>query len=233
MSFQGAPAYARIRLGKLGAALDQCVRERTLDAYAIRCWSELQAELKIAPCSVMGVFNQAGIPAACETDVANAVAMLALSAASGGPAGCLDLNNNYGDAPDKCVLFHCGPLPIDLMTGPGHIEEHKMFVKGQGENCSWGLNVGHIRPGAITLAGLRTEDGEAQYYLEEAEITDDPVEAGFFGTPGVLYLPGLQRKLQHMNEAGFRHHTVITRGHHARAVFEGLSKYLGYRRVTL
>lgn len=233
MSFAGAPGYARVQLSKLGVALDGYVREMALDAYAIRCWSELQAELKIAPCAVMGLFNQAGISAACETDVTNAVMMQALSAASGSPAGCLDLNNNYGDDPDKCILFHCGPLPMDLMAEKGRIEEHKMFVKTQGENCSWGLNVGRVRPGAITLGGLRTEGGEVQYYVEEAEITEDRVEPGFFGTPGVMRLPGLQEKLMHISEAGFRHHAIITRGHHMRAVYEGLTKYLGYRRIAL
>ena len=64
----------------LGVALDGYVREMALDAYAIRCWSELQAELKIAPCAVMGLFNQAGISAACETDVTNAVMMQAPAA---------------------------------------------------------------------------------------------------------------------------------------------------------
>lgn len=233
MSFGGAPDYAKVRLSKLAAALDGYVHELALDGYAIRCWSELQDELKIAPCSVLGAFNQAGVPAACETDVTNAVMMLALAAASGAPAGCLDLNNNYGEDPDKCILFHCGPLPAALMTGPGHIEEHKMFVKTQGENCSWGLNVGRIKPGKITIGGLRTDEGETRYFVEEAEITSDPVEDGFFGTAGVMKLEGLQEKLMHMGEEGFRHHALITRGWHRRAIVEGLSKYLGYRRVLL
>ena len=233
MSLDGAPDYARTQLSKLAAALDGYVNEMALDAYAIRCWSEFQDELKIAPCSVLGAFNGAGVPAACETDVTNAVMMLALSAAAGGPAGCLDVNNNYGVDPDKCILFHCGPLPVDLMTGPGHIEEHKMFVKTQGENCSWGLNIGRIKPGRITIGGLRTDEGEARYFVEEAEITEDEVEEGFFGTAGVMKLDGLQEKLMRMGEEGFRHHALITRGWHERAIVEGLTKYLGYRRVKL
>ncbi len=233
MCLNDAPAYAHTALGKLGVALDGYIREFSLDAFAIRCWSELQQEFQITPCSILGVFNQAGVPAACETDVSNAVAMRALSLASGNPSGCLDLNNNYGDDPEKLILFHCGPLPLDLMTGAGRIEEHKMFTKTQGANCSWGLNVGSIRPGEITLVGMRTDRGEIEYYVEEAEITSDPVEAEFFGTSGVMRLPDLQKKLQHIAEAGFRHHAIITRGHCARAVSEALTKYLDYRRIDL
>lgn len=233
MCFDGAADYARPHLGRLGAAIEQYITEMKLDAFAIRCWGEVQDELKIAPCSLLGVFNQLGIPGACETDVTNAIVMLALTLAADSPAGCLDINNNYGDDPDKCILFHCGPLPIDLMEKPGRIEEHKMFTKTQGENCSWGLNVGKIKPGKITIAGCRTENGEVQYYVENAEITEDTVEPEFFGTPGVMKMEGLQEKVIHMCEAGFRHHAIIVSGWHARAVEEALSKYLGYRRIVL
>ena len=227
------PAYAVQNLAKLGAALEALIREMHLDAIAIRCWNELQDEYGIAPCVLLGILNQMGIPAACETDATNALPMLALSLAANAPSGCLDINNNYGDAPDKCVLFHCGPLPLDLMEGPGHDEEHKMFVKTRGENCSWGVNVGRIRPGEITIAGCRTENGQVRYFVEDTEITDDAVEEAFFGTSGVLLLKGLQEKLMHMAEEGFRHHSIIVRGHHSRAVSEALSKYLGYTRVLL
>ena len=111
-----APAYAILNQCKLGVALEEIVSEMKLDALAIRCWSELQYEYKIAPCTVMGVLNKRQIPVVCETDVTNAPAMLALAMASYTGVGCLDVNNNYGDDPDKCILFHCGPLPIDLMA---------------------------------------------------------------------------------------------------------------------
>ena len=62
-----------------------------LDALAIRCWSELQYEYKIAPCTVMGVLNKRQIPIVCETDVTNAPAMLALAMASYTGVGCLDV----------------------------------------------------------------------------------------------------------------------------------------------
>jgi L-fucose isomerase-like protein len=232
-SFEGVPDGVDTELARLGAALEALVNDMGLDALAIRCWSELQTELRLAPCSVMGILNQTGVPTVCETDATNALAMMALSLASRRPAGCLDLNNNYGDDTDKCILFHCGPLPMDLMAGPGHIEEHKMFVKTMGDNCSWGLNIGRIRPGEITLSGVRTDNGQVYYYIDEAEITDDPVESGFFGTPGVMRLPGLHRKVAALSEAGFRHHTIITRGCYGRAVSEALTKYLGYSKIGL
>ena len=231
--FSDAADYALDNLSRFGATLMWFVKDQKLDAISVRCWSELQHLLHIAPCSLLGIFNSLGIPASCETDASNSIAMMALHAASGTPCGCLDINNNYGEEENKAILFHCGPLPVELMTGPGHIEEHLMFTKTQGENCSWGLNVGHIKPGVVTFAGARTENGEVHYYVEKGVVTEDQIENGYFGTPGVIEVENLQDKLFSMQEEGFRHHTIITAGDHVREVEEALSKYLGYTRIKL
>ena len=231
--FSDAADYALENLSRFGATLMWFVKDQKLDAISVRCWSELQHLLHIAPCSLLGIFNSLGIPASCETDASNSIAMMALHAASGTPCGCLDINNNYGEEENKAILFHCGPLPVELMTGPGHIEEHLMFTKTQGENCSWGLNVGHIKPGVVTFAGARTENGEVHYYVEKGVVTEDQIENGYFGTPGVIEVENLQDKLFSMQEEGFRHHTIITAGDHVREVEEALSKYLGYTRIKL
>jgi L-fucose isomerase-like protein len=67
--------------------------------------------------------NERGVAAACEVDVGNAVTMRALSLASGDAAACLDWNNNYGEEDDKCILFHCGPVPQTMMASKGQIFE--------------------------------------------------------------------------------------------------------------
>ena len=228
-----APKYAIINQCKLGVALEELKDEMKLDVMAIRCWSELQYEYKITPCTVMGILNKRQIPVVCETDVTNAPPMLALAMASMTGVGCLDINNNYGSDADKCILFHCGPLPIDLLCDQGHMEEHKMFTKTQGENCSWGVNVGRIKPGVITICGMRTENGQVRFFLEKAEVLDLKVDEGFFGTYGVIEIPGLQTKLRHMAEEGFRHHAIITAGDHTRSVRDALTKYLEYTEVKL
>ena len=227
------PRYAIVNQCKLGIAIEELQREIKADVFAIRCWSELQYEYKITPCTVMGIMNKRQIPIVCETDVTNAPAMLALAMASYTGVGCLDINNNYGDDPNKCILFHCGPLPIDLLCEKGHMEEHKMFTKTQGLNCSWGVNVGKIKPCTITICGMRTENGEARYFVEKADVTDIELDRAFFGTYGVIELPGLQKKLRRMSEEGFRHHAIITEGDWCEALREALSKYLGYTEVKL
>lgn len=231
--FSEAPEQRDLTLAKFAAVMDNLVQEQQLDTLAIRCWSELQQELGIAPCIAMGVLSQEGVPSVCEMDVTNALAMTGLTMASGSAPGCLDWNNNYGDELDKCILFHCGPLPMDLMEGPGQVQQHKMLSKSYGQGCSWGLNVGKVKTGTITYCGMRTENGEVQFYVDTAQIVDAPVAKEFFGVYAVLQTEDLQKKLQTISAAGFRHHVAITRGDVADAVAEAFTKYLGYRRIML
>ena len=175
-------------MAKLGAVLEGLVNDNKLDALAIRCWSELQEQLGITPCAVMGIFNGCGIPATCEMDVTNTVTMLALALASGNSSGCLDLNNNYGSEPDKCIAFHCGPLPMQLMQGKGEIQQHKMLSKTYGEGCSWGLNVGKIITGEITYASARTDNGNIQYYVVKVYLPMMRSRRSFSGSMPFLKL---------------------------------------------
>ena len=56
--------------------------------------------------------------------------MRAMQLASEQPTAVLDWNNNYGDAEDKLILFHCGSCAQSLMTKKGTVTSHKMFDKG-------------------------------------------------------------------------------------------------------
>jgi L-fucose isomerase-like protein len=173
------------------------------------------------------------VPAACEVDVCNALAMRALSLASGGPAACLDWNNNYGDEPDKCILFHCGPVPQSLMTGKGRVVDHPMIAKAFGAGCGWGPNVGRIAAGPMTYASCKTDDGKVCFYLGQGEMTADPIPEDFFGCAGVARIEGLQQKLNRIGYSGYRHHVTMTFGHVAAAVREAFTRYLGYEVIDL
>ena len=80
---------------------------------------------------------------------------------------------------------------------------------------------------------MRTENGETRYFVEKAEILDTELDPRFFGTYGVTQIEGLQPKLKHMCEEGFRHHAIITAGDWTNALREALSKYLGYTEIKL
>jgi L-fucose isomerase-like protein len=231
--WKGTPVKSFENIVKLAVVLDGIVDDYKMDALALRCWIELEKELKISPCVILSEMNNRGIPAACELDVCNAVAMRALSLASGNPAACLDWNNNYADDPDRCILFHCGPVPQKMMTAKGLIVDHPMFAKALGAGCGFGCNTGRISPSEMTYSSAKTQDGKLHFYLGKGEFTDDLVPKEFFGCAGVARIDGLQKKLQTIGYNGYRHHVSVTFGGVGNAVNEAFTRYLKYECMQL
>jgi len=226
--WDGVPERALETLARLGVVLDGLIESYRLDALALRCWSEMQTQLGISPCVLLGVLNNTDFAAACEVDTGNAITMHALRLASGQQVACLDWNNNYGEDEDKCILFHCGPVPAKLMVDSGRISDHAILANAFGEGCGYGCNVGRLRPTDFTFGSLLTSDGQLKFYLGEGRITADPIAADFFGCGGVAQIDHLQDVLLHIGRTGHRHHTSITPGHIVAPVTEALRDYLGF-----
>ena len=232
-NWTGVPDEKVDMLTKVGVAIDDIINDYKLDTIALRCWEEIEKELRVSPCVLLSELNDRGIVAACELDVCNAVSMYALSAASELPATVLDWNNNYGDDANKCILFHCGPVPQTLMEEKGLVIEHKMFAKAYGAGCGWGCNVGRIAASPMTFSSAKTEDGRMKFYLGEGRFTGEPIEEGFFGCGGVAEIDGLQSKLIVIGKNGYRHHVGVTFGHVALQVEEAFKSYLGYELTSI
>jgi len=230
--WKGVPRKAFENIVKLAVVIDDMIEEYGFNAIALRCWTEMQQVLGISPCVILSELNNRGIPAACEVDVGNAVIMFALNRASGKPATCLDWNNNYGDEEDKCILFHCGPVPADMMTCKGKITDHKILANSVGAGCGYGCNTGRIAPGPFTFGSMLTVDGELEFYLGEGRFTDDPIPDDFFGCAGVAEIENLQDVLQTIGYRGHRHHTSVTYNHILSPVKEAFEKYLGYKVIS-
>ena len=232
-NFSAVPADKLADLAKVSLAIDQIVEEKELSAVGLRCWSDLQLTLKISPCVILGELNDRGIPAACELDMCNAVAMLALHAASGQAPACLDWNNNYPGDPESCILFHCGSTAQSLMAAKGQVIDHPMFAKSLGAGCGYGCNVGRIRPMDFTFASMMTKEGKLCYYSGEGAFDDRTPGKGFYGCGGVARIPGLQAKLNTIGYSGYRHHVSATPGFWKKAIDEAFTRYLGYQQTVL
>lgn len=227
-NWEGVPAEAFNHITRLGVVLDNVIQEYKMDGIALRCWSELQSQLGISACVLLGVLNNGGLPAACEVDIGNAIVMRALSMASGDVSACLDWNNNYGGDENKCILFHCGPVPVSLMTDRGHISDHSILANAVGEGNGYGCHVGRISPTPFTFGSLLTSDGTLKFYLGEGCFTEDRIPENFFGCAGVAEIPYLQDVLLHIGRYGHRHHVSITPGQVQSPLREALQYYMGY-----
>ena len=176
--------------------------------------------------------NDRGITCSCEIDMCSAVTMRALSLAAEGPAACLDWNNNYGTAPDKVILFHCGSTAQSLMAARGTVTSHKMFDKTD-KGSGWGTNEGRIAAFPMTYSNCKTEDGKITVYFSEGEFTGDDIEKDYFGCAGVAHINGLQDKLIRLARGGFKHHTTVANGHLKAVLEEALGTYLGYDVISI
>lgn len=219
-------------LARLGVAIDGIISDYRLDSVAVRCWDEFQTEWGISPCVVMSMLNDRGFPAACETDVDNAVMMRALGLAvgEGEPVAVFDVNNNYRNAKDKAIFFHCSAVPKGMLKGKGVIDDHPILAKSMGPDTSVGVHNGKMRPGPITVASLRTEDGRLKGFVTEGEVTTLNPGKGFFGTGFVFRKADedMNGLFNYMAENGYRHHVAFAYGRNANVVREVLVKYLDY-----
>ena len=64
---------------KFSVAVENWIEANDVQAVAIQCWDSLEQNYGCAPCVTMSMLSDKLIPAACETDLAGAVSMYALS----------------------------------------------------------------------------------------------------------------------------------------------------------
>lgn len=226
------PKDKLLTLSKIGVVIQNYIDTYHLDAFALRCWNEMETYLRVCPCVLLSYFNDKGIAASCEIDMCSAITMRALSLASDYPSICLDWNNNYGDDENKVILFHCGSAAGSLMTGKGKLTSHKMFDKTDpGSGC--GTNEGRIASFDMTMSNCKTEDGKITIYFSEGKMTKDKIESTYFGCAGVAHINNLQDKLIRLARGGFKHHTTITKGHVKEILTEAFTTYLHYDVVDI
>lgn len=232
---KGIPQESLIKMAKLGVVVDDWMAENELVASAFQCWTSMEEYLGIVPCTIMSMMSNELLPSACETDIAGVVAMYAMALASQKPSAIVDWNNNYGEDPDKAVIFHCSNLPRDIFLddtiSPDDIPvmDFQEIIAGTvGKENTYGTVIGRVRASPFTYCRISTDDlnGKIIAYVGEGEITDDPLNT--FGGVGVVHVPQLQKLLQYICENGYEHHVAINLSQTSAAVQEALTKYMGW-----
>lgn len=231
----GTPSEALTRMAKLGVVIDTWMEENNLTATALQCWTSMEEFYGVVPCTMMSMMSNKLVPSACETDIAGVVGMAAMALASGKPSAIVDWNNNYGDDPDKGVIFHCSNLPKDLfLESSVSVEDspkmdYQAIIAGTvGKDNTYGTIVGRLKAVPFTYCRVSTDDinGRILAYLGEGHLTDDTMKT--FGGYGVVKIPNFQKLLAYICENGFEHHVAINPTLIADAIKEAFTKYLGW-----
>lgn len=218
-----------IKIGKLGVAIDRWIEAQQVDAVAMQCWDSLELNYGCASCSVMSMLSERLIPAACETDIAGAVSMLALTLASEEPSALADWNNNFAEDRNKCVCTHCGNFAKSFIRNDIKLAPLGVLGRTLGKVRTFGAVNGKVTEGEFTFFRISTDDpkGYIKSYLGEGRITNEPYAMD--GCIAVTEVDNLQKLMKHICKNGFEHHVALVRGNVADIVNEAVENYLGWK----
>ena len=221
------PDIALMKMAKLGAVIDQWMAATEVGISAVQCWTSLEENFGVVPCTVMSMMSEHLLSSACEVDIAGVLGMHALQLASGTPSALLDWNNNYGSDPNKAVCFHCANLPKHFFRS-FKMDFQQIIAGTVGKENTYGTVVGLIKPEKMSFARFSTDDtaGKMRGYVGEGRFTDDPLNT--FGGAGVVEIPKMQKLLHYICENGFEHHVAANLSSVAGAVHEAATRYLGW-----
>ncbi len=226
-STESVPADMLLKMAKFSCVADRWVRDCGLAGTAIQCWTALQEFFGVVPCTIMSMMSESLLPSACEVDITGLLGMYILQLASGQPSALLDWNNNYGDDPDKAVLFHCSNVPRSFFKS-ARMDYQEIIAGSVGKDNTYGTIVGRIAPGKATFCRATTDDpaGVISIYVGEGEFTSDKLDT--FGGYGVMKIPNLQGLLKYVCRMGFEHHVAVNMSQKADCIAEALDNYLGW-----
>lgn len=213
---------------KFGIAVENWIAENEVDATAIQCWDSLEQNYGCAACVTMSMLGEKLIPSACETDVAGAVSMYALTLAAGRPSALLDWNNNFAEDRNKCVCTHCGNFPKGFVKNDLELGPLGVLGRTLGKVKTFGAVYAKVTSGEFTFFRISTDDtlGRIKSYLGKGMITDDPY--GMDGCIAVTKVENLQKLMKFICKNGFEHHVAMVRTDVVDILQEAMENYLGW-----
>jgi L-fucose isomerase-like protein len=213
---------------KFGVAVEEWIEKNNVQAVAIQCWDSLEMNYGCAPCVTMSMLGDKLIPAACETDLAGAVSMYALTLASQKASALLDWNNNFAEDRNKCVCTHCGNYPKSFVQGNLKLNSLGVLGRTLGKVDTFGAVYAKVSAGDFTFFRISTDDpkGCIKAYLGKGMITDDPY--GMDGCIAVTKVDNLQKLMKYICKNGFEHHVAMVRTDVVDILQEAVETYLGW-----
>ena len=201
-----------LRSAKLENFLRHWGKENAIDAFAIQCWTSIQANYGVCSCTTMSRFGDEGMPSACEADILGTLSMHACMLASGSPAALADWNNLHNDDEVLVNVWHCGVFPASFakekpkLGVPGDHRPRQRRRSNYPGDSEVSRRVRGNKPGPLTLSrATQDPDGSWKVAIAEGALEDNP--AVTFGSYGWCRIPGLQRFYRDVLLAHFPHHT--------------------------
>jgi len=217
-----------VRGAKLELFLRRFKEEHKINAFAIQCWTSIQANYGVCSCATMSRLGDEGTPCACESDIMGTLSMHAAMLSAGSPAALADWNNLHNEDDELVNVWHCGVFPASFAKGRPKLGVQEIIASSGAAKYddSQGTVEFVARPSPLTLFRV-TQDGQGGWHAVVAEgaIEDNPAET--FGAYGWCRIPNLQRLYRDVLLRHFPHHVAIAQAHVGNVLWEAFGNYLG------
>ena len=201
------PEKNRKDFARLYKAYAEYVRDNGIGAICSRCWPDFFTSFGTPVCTVLGLMNDLGVAASCETDALGALSMymgmqLTGQASFFGDPVSLDENEN------TITFWHCGMAPCSLAR------EDTGAVIGEHCNRHIGptLEFGCKAAPRVTIFRVgRAPEGGFRFLVASGEALDKPKQ--FFGTSVTVRTDGSAEDIvQRTVEGGWEPHFAVIYG---------------------
>ena len=178
------------------------LKEKNVDALAIRCWPEFAATYGISPCAMMSILQGRGILLACEGDVEALISMICVKALGEATPFMADLSQvNFKE--DYALLWHCGVAPCSLWDKKCVRSLDTYFAGGKGVTAGFVL-----KEGDFSIFRIDTARGKTRLFYEEG--TALPMEKLLTGTfAKVKFAHSVKNVLDEVVNNGIAHHVIM------------------------
>ena len=193
---------------KMFGAFKAMAAKYNIEALAIRCWPELSDIFGIAPCAVIGMLNDCGIPSSCEGDVPGAITMAMLKQLAGGGIPLFVDLISYDEKENTGVVWHCGAAPVSLCR-KFEETEYRLHFRVDGGDKKGVTNDFSLKPGPVTLAKLDQDvDGHFRMLIAKGEAID--TEPFIRGNPlNIRFEAPIKNLIDTIMLKGFEHHYTV------------------------
>ena len=178
------------------------LKEKNVDALAIRCWPEFAATYGTSPCAMMSILQGRGILLACEGDVEALISMICVKALGEATPFMADLSQvNFKE--DYALLWHCGVAPCSLWDKKCVRSLDTYFAGGKGVTAGFVL-----KEGDFSIFRIDTARGKTRLFYEEG--TALPMEKLLTGTfAKVKFAHSVKDVLDKVVNNGIAHHVIM------------------------
>ena len=178
------------------------LKEKNVDALAIRCWPEFASTYGISPCAMMSILQGRGILLACEGDVEALISMICVKALGEATPFMADLSQvNFKE--DYALLWHCGVAPCSLWDKKCVRSLDTYFAGGKGVTAGFVL-----KEGDFSIFRIDTARGKTRLFYEEG--TALPMEKLLTGTfAKVKFTHSVKDVLDKVVNNGIAHHVIM------------------------